>query len=58
MRNFTKRCLTKHVYCYKYFPEAVGVFRLQVFFKIDVQKKEGVNFTGKHLFWSLFLIKL
>ena len=39
-RSFTKRCLAKHVYCYKYFPEAVGIFRSKVFFKIDVQKKK------------------
>ena len=24
MGNITKRCLTKHVYCYKYFPEAAA----------------------------------
>ena len=37
-RSFTKRCLAKHVYCYKYFPEAVGIFRSKLFFKIGVQK--------------------
>ena len=30
--------------------------RSQMFFKIDVIKN-FVNFTGKHLCWSLFLIK-
>ena len=43
-RDITKRCLTKHVYCYKYFPEAVGVFSSQVFFKIDVPKKRNRKF--------------
>ena len=31
--------------------------RWQIFFKIDVIKK-FVNFAGKHLRWSLFLIKI
>ena len=31
--------------------------RSQMFFKIDVLKNFA-NFTGKHLCWSLFLIKL
>ena len=30
---------------------------LQIFFRIDVLKNLGI-FTGKHLCWSLFLVKL
>ena len=29
-----------------------------MFFKIGVFNKNFASFTGKHLFWSLFLIKL
>ena len=35
----------------------VGSSRSQMFFKIRVAKNSA-NFTGKHQYWSLFLIKL
>ena len=36
---------------------AVGNSRSQMFFRVGVYKNFA-NFTGKHLCWSLFLIKL
>ena len=58
MGNITKRCLTKHVYCYKYFPEAAAR-RCSSKQKFKKKKKKKVaNFRGKHLCWNLFLKKL
>ena len=61
MRNIAKRCLTKHIYCYKYFPEAAArrcSSKLKFKKKKKEKKKKIAHFTGKHLCWNLFLIKL
>ena len=36
--------------------KSVPIFQKQVFFKVGVLKSYAI-FTGKHLRWSLFLIK-
>ena len=46
MRNITNRCLTKHIYCYKYFPEAAAR-RCSSKYKYKKKKKKSLKFHRK-----------